>query len=129
MSGRNSLAVQTQRIHNVPNQAAPDVQEGAVAEELSSQPEEPSTSGSLSPSGEEGQRAPNMDARSSVNSNSSSDPPMAEGSEPGCPQPQQQHVESSPVQTVVSMVWKNGSQEERQHAATVVIEHHRANGM
>ncbi|XP_010562290.1 PREDICTED: cyclic AMP-responsive element-binding protein 3 [Haliaeetus leucocephalus] len=123
------IRVQTQRIRKVPNQAAPDVQEGAVAEELSSQPEEPSTSGSLSPSGEEGQSAPKTDARSSVNSNSSSDPPMAEGSEPGRPQPQEQHVESGPVQTVVSMVWKNGSQEERQHAATVVIEHHRANGM
>ncbi|KAM9587652.1 cyclic AMP-responsive element-binding protein 3 isoform 1-T2 [Morphnus guianensis] len=123
------IRVQTQRIRKVPNQVAPDVQEGAVLEELSSQPEEPLTSGSLNPSGEEGQSAPNLDPRSSVNSNSSSDPPMAEGSEPGPSQPQEQHVESSPVQTVVSMMWKNGRQEERQHAATVVIEHHRANGM
>ncbi|NXW24601.1 CR3L3 protein, partial [Circaetus pectoralis] len=123
------IRVQTQRIRKVPNQVAPNVQEGAVLEELSSQPEEPLMSGSLSPSRKEGQSAPNLDPRSSVNSNSSSDPPMAEGSEPGPPQPQEQHVESSTVQTVVLMMWKNGRQEERQHAATVVIEHHRANGM
>ncbi|XP_052635026.1 cyclic AMP-responsive element-binding protein 3 [Harpia harpyja] len=123
------IRVQTQGICKVLNQVAPDVQEGAVLEELSSQPEEPLTSGSLNPSGKEWQSAPNPDPRSSVNSNSSSNPPMAEGSEPRPPQPQEQHVESSPVQTVVSMMWKNGRQEERQHAATVVIEHHRANGM
>ncbi|NXJ58047.1 CR3L3 protein, partial [Spizaetus tyrannus] len=123
------ISVQTQRIHKVPNQVAPDVQEGAVLEDLSSEPEEPSTSGSLNPSGEEGQSAPNPDPSSSVDSNSSSDAPMAEGSEPGAPQPQEQHAESSPVQTVVVLMWKGEREEESQHAATVIIEHHSPDGM
>ncbi|XP_029860141.1 cyclic AMP-responsive element-binding protein 3 [Aquila chrysaetos chrysaetos] len=123
------ISVQTQRIHQVPNQVAPDVQEGAVLEDLSSEPEEPSTSGSFNPSGEEGQSAPNPDPSSSVDSNLSSNPPMAEGSEPGAPQPQEQHVESSPVQTVVVLTWKGEREEESQHAATVIIEHHSPNGM
>ncbi|NXS73006.1 CR3L4 protein, partial [Pandion haliaetus] len=123
------ITVQSQRIRQIQDQVAPNVQEDAVLQGFSSQPEDPSLSGSLNPSWEEGQSPPNPDASTSFNSNSSSDPAVAEGSELGPPQPEEQHFESNPVQTVVSMVWKTKRQEEGQHAATVVIEQHRANRM
>ncbi|NXF41606.1 CREB3 protein, partial [Nyctibius bracteatus] len=126
------LRVLSRQICEFPNQvrqAAPDVQEEAVLEELSPEPEDPFPLGNLSQSWEEGQSPPSPDPRSSFNSNSSSDTTAAVGSELGPPQPREQHSQSSPLQAVVPAAWKAKSQEWVERAATIVIQQHRADEM
>ncbi|XP_074993956.1 cyclic AMP-responsive element-binding protein 3-like isoform X2 [Calonectris borealis] len=121
------LRVLSRQIREFPNRVAPDVQEDAALEGLSPEPEDPSLLGSLNQSREEGQGPPNPDPRSSFNSNSSSDPPAAAGSELGPPQPQEQRSQGDPLQAVV--VWKAKRQEWVERAARVVIQQHRADEM
>ncbi|NXW11676.1 CR3L3 protein, partial [Fregetta grallaria] len=122
------LRVLSWQIREFPNQvrqAAPDVQEEAALESLSPEPEDPSLLGSLSQSWEEGQSLPKPNPRSAFNSNSSSDPPAAAGSELGPPQPQEQHSQNDPLHTAVLAAWKA----KRQEWASIVIQQHHADEM
>ncbi|XP_009469878.1 PREDICTED: cyclic AMP-responsive element-binding protein 3-like [Nipponia nippon] len=127
--GRQStFAVLSRQIREFPNRVAPDVQEDAALEGFSPEPEDPSLLGSLNQSRDERQSPPNPDPRS-FNSNSSSDPPVAAGSELGPPQPQEQRSQSDPLQAVVLAVGKAKRPEWTEHAARVVIQQHRADEM
>ncbi|NXS47184.1 CR3L3 protein, partial [Balaeniceps rex] len=123
------LRVLSRQIREFPNRVAPDVQEDAVLEGFSPEPEDPSLSGSLNQSWEEGQSPPNPDPRSSFNGNSSSDPPAAVGSELGPLQPQEQRSQSDPLQTAVPAAWKAKRQEWVERTTRVVIQQHRADEM
>ncbi|NWI27543.1 CREB3 protein, partial [Sula dactylatra] len=126
------LRVLSQQIHEFPNQvrqAVPDVQEEAVLERLSPEPEDPLLLGSLSQSWEEGQSPPKPNPRSAFNSNSSSNPPAAAGSELGPPQPQEQHSQNDPLHMAVPAVWKAKRQEWVERTASVVIQQHHADEM
>ncbi|NXL08173.1 CR3L3 protein, partial [Mesembrinibis cayennensis] len=126
------LRVLSRQIHEFPNQvrqAAPDVQEDAALERLSPEPEDPLLLGSLNQSWKEGRSPPKPNPRFAFNSNSSSDPPGAAGSELGPPQPQEQHCQNDPLHTVVLAAWKAKRQEWVERTASVVIQQHRANEM
>ncbi|NXL54106.1 CR3L3 protein, partial [Podilymbus podiceps] len=125
-TGSTFLAVLSQQIHELPNQAAPDVQEDVVLEGLIPEPDNPSQPSSLNHSREQGQSRRN--ARSLFNSNSSSDL-VAVGSERGPPQPWEQHSQSDPLQAAVPAAWKAKRQEWGERAAKVVIQQRRADEM
>ncbi|NWU67643.1 CR3L3 protein, partial [Pterocles burchelli] len=122
------LRVLSRQIREFPNQVAPVVQEDAVLEGFTPEPEDPLLSGSLNQSWEEGQSLPSPDPRSSFNSNSSSNPPLgAVGSELGPPQSLEQHSQSDLLQAAVA--WKAKRQEWVERTATVVVQQHRADEM
>ncbi|XP_076217246.1 cyclic AMP-responsive element-binding protein 3-like [Aptenodytes patagonicus] len=126
------LRVLSRQIREFPNQvrqAAPDMQEEAALERLSPEPEDPSLLGSLNQSWEEGQSPPKPNTRSAFNSNSSSDPPAAAGSELGPPQPQEQRSQNDPLHTAVPAAWKAKRQEWVERTASIVIQQHRADEM
>ncbi|NXL68899.1 CREB3 protein, partial [Chordeiles acutipennis] len=119
------LRVLSRQICEFPNQArqaAPDVQEEAVLERISPEPENPLLLGSLNRSWEEGQNPPKP--RSAFNSNSSPDPPAAADSELGPLHPQDQHSQNDPLHTVVPAAWKAKKQEWVEHIASTVIQQH-----
>ncbi|NXX57096.1 CR3L3 protein, partial [Scopus umbretta] len=122
------LRVLSRQIREFPNRVAHDVREDAALEGFSPEPEDPSLSGSLNQSWEEGQSPANPDPRS-FNSSSSSDPPAAVGSELGPPQPQEQRAQSDPLQTAVPAAWKAKRQEWVKPAARIVIQQHHADEM
>ncbi|KAF1471456.1 Cyclic AMP-responsive element-binding protein 3, partial [Megadyptes antipodes antipodes] len=126
------LRVLSRQIREFPNQVrqvAPDMQEEAALERLSPEPEDPSLLGSLNQSWEEGQSPPKPNTRSAFNSNSSSDPPAAAGSELGPPQPQEQRSQNDPLLTAVPAAWKAKRQEWVERTASIVIQQHRADEM
>ncbi|KAM6111532.1 cyclic AMP-responsive element-binding protein 3-like [Phoenicopterus ruber ruber] len=126
------LRVLSRQIREFPNQvrqASPDVQEEAAQERLSPEPEDPSLLGSLNQSWEEGQSPPKPNPRSAFNSNSSSDPPAAAGSELGPPQPLEQRSQNDPLHTMVLAAWKAKRQEWVERTASIVIQQHRADEM
>ncbi|XP_075582247.1 cyclic AMP-responsive element-binding protein 3 isoform X2 [Pelecanus crispus] len=122
------LRVLSRQIREFPNRVALHVQEDTVLEGFSPEPEDPSLLGSLNQSREEGQSPPNPDPRS-FNSNSSSDPPAAAGSELAPPQPLEQRSQSDPLQTAAPTAWKAKRQEWVERAARVVIQQHRVDEM
>ncbi|NXE52792.1 CREB3 protein, partial [Casuarius casuarius] len=126
------LRVLSRQIREFPSQvwqAAPDVQEEAVLEKLSPEPEDASLLGSLNQSREEGQSPPKPDPRSAFNSNSSSDPPVAASSELGPPQPQEQRSGSDALRSAVPAAWQAKRQEWVERTASVVIQQHRVDEM
>ncbi|KAF1585885.1 UNVERIFIED_CONTAM: Cyclic AMP-responsive element-binding protein 3, partial [Eudyptes pachyrhynchus] len=126
------LRVLSWQIREFPNQVrqvAPDMQEEAALERLSPEPEDPSLLGSLNQSWEEGQSPPKPNTRSAFNSNSSSDPPAAAGSELGPPQPQEQCSQNDPLLTAVPAAWKAKRQEWVERTASIVIQQHHADEM
>ncbi|NXK54858.1 CREB3 protein, partial [Chauna torquata] len=126
------LGVLSRQIREFPNQvwqAAPAVEEEAVLERLSPEPEDTSLLGSLNQSREEGQIPPKPDPRSAFNSNSSSDPPATAVSELSPPQPQEQRSQSDPLRSEVLVPWKAKSQEWVERTASVVIQQHHADEM
>ncbi|NXS24736.1 CREB3 protein, partial [Mystacornis crossleyi] len=118
---QRELKVLSRQIREFPNQGAPDVQHNTELEGFSPEPEDPLLSGNLSQSWEEGQSPLNPSPRS-FNSNSSSDPPAAAGSEPGPPQ-------SDPLPAAVLVPWKAKGQEWVEHPDRVLIQQHHANEM
>ncbi|NXC61256.1 CR3L3 protein, partial [Aleadryas rufinucha] len=118
---QRELKVLSRQIREFPNQGAPDVQHDTELEGFSPEPGDPLLSGNLSQSREEGQSALNPSPRS-FNSNSSSDPPAAAGSEPGPPQ-------SDPLPAAVLVPWKAKGQEWVEHPDRVLIQQHHANEM
>ncbi|XP_035165687.1 cyclic AMP-responsive element-binding protein 3 [Oxyura jamaicensis] len=126
------LRVLSRQIREFPNQAwqaARGRQEEAALERLSPEPEDTSLLGSLNQSRGEGQSPPKPDLRSAFNSNSSSDPPAAAGSELGPPQPQEQRSRGDPLHSEVLAPWKAKSQEWVERTASVVIQQHHADEM
>ncbi|NXI93904.1 CREB3 protein, partial [Psophia crepitans] len=121
------LKVLIRPIRKLPRQAASDVQEHAVLEGFTPEPEVPSLPGGLSESQEPGPSNP--DPRSIFNSISSSDPPASVGSEPGPAQPREQCSQSRPLQTAVVLEWDAKKQKWVKHMATVVIQHQSADEM
>ncbi|NXP20553.1 CR3L3 protein, partial [Scytalopus superciliaris] len=113
--------VLSRQIREFPNQGAPDVQQDAELEGFSPEPGDSSLSGNLSQSWEEGQSSLNPGPRS-FNSNSSSDPPAAPGSELGPPQ-------SDSFPAAVLVPWKAKGQEWVEHPDRVLIQQHHANEM
>ncbi|KAM9251386.1 LOW QUALITY PROTEIN: cyclic AMP-responsive element-binding protein 3-like [Cariama cristata] len=125
------------------------VQEEAALERLSPEPENPSLLGSLSQSWEKEQSPPKPNPRSAFNSNSSSDPLAAAGSELGPPQPETLHTltpftnplllvkvtltktqsKNDPLHMVVPAAWKAKRQEWVECTASVVIQQHCADEM
>ncbi|KAM6289852.1 cyclic AMP-responsive element-binding protein 3 [Aegotheles albertisi] len=121
------LKVLSRQIREIPTQAAPDMLEG-----LSPEPEDPSLLSSLNQSwggGDEGQTPLNPDPRSSFNSNSSFDPPVAVGSKLSPPQPQEQRSQGHPLRAEVRVVWKAKGQEWGEHPVRVIIQQHRTDEM
>ncbi|XP_025900797.1 cyclic AMP-responsive element-binding protein 3 [Nothoprocta perdicaria] len=126
------LRVLSRQIREFPSQvwqAAPDVQEDAALETLSPEPEDPSLLGLLNQSREEGQNLPKPNPRSSFNSNSSSDPPVAAGSELGPPQPQEQRPGSAAQHSAAPAPWEAKRQQWVERTASVVIQPHRVDEM
>ncbi|NWY46195.1 CR3L3 protein, partial [Sylvia atricapilla] len=119
--GSTSLTVLSRQIREFPNQRAPDVQHDTELEGFSPEPGDSLLSGNLSQSWEEGQSPLNSGPKS-FNSNSSSDPPAAAGSEPGLPQ-------SNPLPAAVLVPWKSKGQEWVEHPDRVLIQQHHANEM
>ncbi|NXE43206.1 CREB3 protein, partial [Ptilorrhoa leucosticta] len=115
------LKVLSRQIREFPNQGAPDVQHDTELDGFSPEPGDLLLSGNLSQSWEEGQSPLNPSSRS-FNSNSSSDPPAAAGSEPGPPQ-------SDPLPAAVLVPWKAKGQEWVEHPDRVLIQQHHANEM
>ncbi|XP_010191891.1 PREDICTED: cyclic AMP-responsive element-binding protein 3, partial [Mesitornis unicolor] len=109
--------------------ATPDVQEEAVLEGLSPEPEDPSLLDSLSQSWQEGESPLNPDPKSAFNSNSSADSPAAAGSELGPPQPEEQRSQNDPLHTALPAAWEAKKQEWVERTASVVIQQHRADEM
>ncbi|NXI05605.1 CREB3 protein, partial [Pachycephala philippinensis] len=118
---QRELKVLSRQIREFPNQGAPDVQHDTELEGFSPEPGDPLLSGNLSQSWEEGQSPLNPSPRS-FNSNSSSDPPAAAGSDPGPPQ-------SGPLPAAVLVPWKAKGQEWVEHPDRVLIQQHHANEM
>ncbi|NXB10549.1 CR3L3 protein, partial [Cnemophilus loriae] len=118
---QRELKVLSRQIREFPNQGAPDVQRDTELEGFSPEPGDPLLSGNLSQSWEEGQSPVNPGPRS-FNSNSSSDPPAAAGSEPGPPQ-------GDPLPAAVLVPWKAKGQEWVEHPDRVLIQQHHANEM
>ncbi|NXK22373.1 CR3L3 protein, partial [Arenaria interpres] len=123
------LRVLSRQIREISNQVAPDVQKDAVLEGFSAEPEDHLLLGSLNQSWEEEQSPPNRDPRSYFNSNSSSDPPVATGSELGPPRPPERRAQGDPLQVEVPVGWKAKRQEWVERTASVVIQQHRADEM
>lgn len=119
--GSISLTVLSRQIREFPNQGAPDVQHDTELEGFSPEPGDSLLSGNLSKSWEEGQ-SPLNSGPGSFNSNSSSDPPAAAGSEPDPPQ-------SDPLPAAVLVPWKSKGQEWVEHPDRVLIQQHHANEM
>ncbi|NWZ81700.1 CREB3 protein, partial [Poecile atricapillus] len=119
--GSTSLTVLSRQIREFPSHGAPVVQHDTELEDFSPEPGDPLLSVNLSQSWEEGQSPLNSDPRS-FNSNSSSDPPPAAGSEPGPPQ-------SDPLPGAVLVPWKSKGQEWVEHPDRVLIQQHHANEM
>ncbi|NXU85134.1 CREB3 protein, partial [Xiphorhynchus elegans] len=113
--------VLSRQIREFPNHGAPDVQESAELEGFSPEPGDSSLSGSLNQLWGEGQSPLNSSPRS-FNSNSSSDPPAAAGSELGPPQ-------ADPFPATVLVPWKAKGQEWVEHPDRVLIQQHHANEM
>ncbi|XP_027762603.1 cyclic AMP-responsive element-binding protein 3 [Empidonax traillii] len=113
--------VLSRQIREFPSQGAPDVQQDAELEGFSLEPGDSSLSGNLSQSWEEGQSPLDPDPIP-FNSNSSSDPPAAAGSELGLPQ-------SDPLPAAVLVPWKAKGQEWVEHPDRVLIQQHHANEM
>ncbi|NXK00639.1 CR3LA protein, partial [Corythaixoides concolor] len=128
-AGSTSLAELLQHINESVNQVAPDVQEYTVLEGFNLEPEDGSLLGSLNLSQEEGQSPPNPDPGSSFNSNLSSNTLLAVISEPGPPQPQEQHSQSYPLLAAALAMWEARRQEWAQGAVGVVIQQQHANDM
>ncbi|NXA60588.1 CREB3 protein, partial [Mohoua ochrocephala] len=118
---QRELKVLSRQIREFPNQGAPDVQHDTELEGFSPEPGEALLSGNLSQSREERQSPLNPTSRS-FNSNSSSDPPAAAGSEPGPPQ-------SDPLPAAVLVPWKAKGEEWVEHPDRVLIQQHHANEM
>ncbi|NXW77528.1 CREB3 protein, partial [Hirundo rustica] len=118
---QRELKVLSRQIREFPNQGAPDVQHDTELEGFSPEPGDSLLSGNLSQSWEEEQSPLNSSPRS-FNSNSSSDPPAAAGSEPG---PHQ----SDPLPAAVLVPWKSKGQEWVEHPDRVLIQQHHANEM
>ncbi|NXQ23823.1 CR3L3 protein, partial [Alaudala cheleensis] len=118
---QQELKVLSRQIREFPNQGAPDVQHDTELEGFHPEPGDSLVSGNLSQSWEEGQSPLNSGPRS-FNSNSSSDPPAAAGSEPGPPQ-------SDPLPAAVLVPWKSKGQEWVEHPDRVLIQQHHANEM
>lgn len=118
---QRELKVLSRQIREFPNHGAPDVQHDTELEGFSPEPGDSPLSGNISQSWEEGQSPLNPGPRS-FNSNSSSDPPAAEGSEPGPPQ-------SDPLPAAVLVPWKAKGQEWVEHPDRVLIQQHHANEM
>ncbi|NXH29858.1 CR3L3 protein, partial [Myiagra hebetior] len=118
---QQELKVLSRQIREFPNQGAPDVQHNTELEGFSPEPGDPLLSGNFSQSWEEGQSPLNPSSRS-FNSNSSSDPPAAAGSEPGPPQ-------NDPLPAAVLVPWKAKGQEWVEHPDRVLIQQHHANEM
>lgn len=119
--GSISFTVLSRQIREFPNQGAPDVQHDTELEGFSPEPGDSLLSGNLSKSWEEGQ-SPLNSGPGSFNSNSSSDPPAAAGSEPDPPQ-------SDPLPAAVLVPWKSKGQEWVEHPDRVLIQQHHANEM
>ncbi|NXF74961.1 CREB3 protein, partial [Sclerurus mexicanus] len=113
--------VLSRQIRELPNHGAPDVQQDAELEGLSPEPGDSSLSGNLNQSWEEGQSPLNPSPRS-FNSNSSSDPLAAAGSELG-------PLQSDPFPATVLVPWKAKGQEWVEHPDRVLIQQHHANEM
>ncbi|NWR89538.1 CREB3 protein, partial [Furnarius figulus] len=113
--------VLSRQIREFPNHGAPDVQENAELEGFSPEPGDSSLLSNLNQSWEEGQSPLNPSPRS-FNSNSSSDPPAASGSELGPPQ-------TDPFPATVLVPWKAKGQEWVEHPDRVLIQQHHANEM
>ncbi|NXR30442.1 CR3L3 protein, partial [Zosterops hypoxanthus] len=118
---QRELKVLSRQIREFPNQGAPDVQHDTELEGFSPEPGDSLLSGNLSKSWEEGQ-SPLNSGPGSFNSNSSSDPPAAAGSEPDPPQ-------SDPLPAAVLVPWKSKGQEWVEHPDRVLIQQHHANEM
>ncbi|NWY18231.1 CR3L3 protein, partial [Aphelocoma coerulescens] len=118
---QRELKVLSRQIREFPNHGAPDVQHSTELEGFSPEPGDLLLSGNLSQSWEEGQSPLNPSPRS-FNSNSSSDPPAAAGSEPDPPQ-------SDPLPAAVLVPWKAKGQEWVEHPDRVLIQQHHANEM
>ncbi|NWQ99066.1 CREB3 protein, partial [Paradoxornis webbianus] len=118
---QRELKVLSRQIREFPNQGAPDVQHDTELEGFSPEPGDSLLSGNLSQSWEEGQ-SPLNSGPGSFNSNSSSDPPAAAGSELDPPQ-------SDPLPAAVLVPWKSKSQEWVEHRDRVLIQQHHANEM
>ncbi|NXU21025.1 CR3L3 protein, partial [Pardalotus punctatus] len=118
---QQELKVLSRQIREFPTQGAPDMQHDTELEGFSPEPGDSPLSGNLSQSWEEGQSPLNPSPRS-FNSNSSSDPPAAAGSEPGMPQ-------SDPLPAAVLVPWKAKTQEWVEHPDRVLIQQHHANEM
>ncbi|NWV29671.1 CR3L3 protein, partial [Origma solitaria] len=118
---QRELKVLSRQIREFPNHGVPDVQHNIELEGFSPEPGEPPLSGNISQSWEEGQ-SPLKPSPRSFNSNSSSDPPAAAGSEPSPPQ-------SDPLPAAVLVPWKAKGQEWVEHPDRVLIQQHHANEM
>ncbi|NWZ68191.1 CREB3 protein, partial [Acrocephalus arundinaceus] len=118
---QRELKVLSRQIREFPNQGAPDVQHDTELEGFSPEPGDSLLPGNLSQSWEEGQ-SPLKSSPRSFNSNSSSDPLAAAGSEPGPPQ-------SDPLPAAVLVPWKSKGQEWVEHPDRVLIQQHHANEM
>ncbi|NXY92411.1 CREB3 protein, partial [Alcedo cyanopectus] len=108
-------------------QAEAAVQEEAVLEKLSPEPED-SSLGSLSQSREEGQSPPTTNPTPAFNGNSSSSPVSAAGSELSS-QAQEQHSQKAPLQVAVLAGGQGKRQEWVEYTARVVIQQHLADEM
>ncbi|NWS62251.1 CREB3 protein, partial [Chunga burmeisteri] len=140
-AGSTSLAVLPQQIHGFPNQVVPEVQENAVLEGFSPEPENQLLLGCLSQSQKEEQSPPdadpgssfnsppNADPRSSFNNNLSPDPPAAVACELAPLEPQTHWSQVDPLQPEVLVVWKTNRQEQVEDSAMVVIKQACANEM
>ncbi|NXM03606.1 CR3L3 protein, partial [Tyrannus savana] len=120
-AGSTSLTVLSRQIREFPNHGAPDVQQDAELEGFSLEPGDSSLLGNLNQSWEEGQSPLDPDPIP-FNSNSSSDPPAAAGSELGSPR-------SDPLPAAVLVPWKAKGQEWVEHPDRVLIQQHHANEM
>ncbi|NXY38310.1 CREB3 protein, partial [Pomatorhinus ruficollis] len=118
---QQELKVLSRQIREFPNQGAPDLQHDTELEGFSPEPGDSLLSGNLSQSWEEGQ-SPLNSGPGSFNSNSSSDPLAAAGSEPDPPQ-------SDPLPAAVLVPWKSKGQEWMEHPDRVLIQQHHANEM
>ncbi|KAM9250419.1 cyclic AMP-responsive element-binding protein 3 [Cariama cristata] len=127
------LRVLPQQIHGFPNQVVPEVQENAVLEGFSPEPENQLLLGCLSQLQKEEQSPPdadpgssfnsppNADPGSSFNNSLSPDPPAAVACELAPREPQTHWSQVDPLQPEVLVVWKTNRQEQVEDSAMVVI--------
>ncbi|KAM6363974.1 cyclic AMP-responsive element-binding protein 3 [Pluvialis apricaria] len=115
------LRVLSRQIRELSDQVVADGQKDAVLEGFTPEPGDRLLSGSLNQSQEEGLNPPNLDP-SCFNISSSSDPPVASGSELGAPQPREQHSQSDPSEAAVPVTWKPKKQEGVERADGVAVQ-------